>query len=80
MIRLALTHHGDGSLTVKIGRRATRLRTHGEAEAFMAGFKAAHLEIASRIAPILEVKDSHSQRSPAFEHRRWRRHAARRKW
>lgn len=58
MISLALKHHGDGSLTVKIGRKSTHLRTNGEAQAFMAGVKAAHIEIAARIAPLLEIKDS----------------------
>lgn len=57
MIRLQLEHLPNGSVSIKIGRKVTILRTSGEADAFIAGFKAAHLELAAQIEPILKIKD-----------------------
>ena len=57
MIRYAFTKHPDGSTSIKIGRKTTYLRTGGEADAFIAGFKTAHLKLSEAIEPFLKIKD-----------------------
>lgn len=64
MIRLSIEYPSSGVVKIKIGRKTTILKTHGEADAFIAGFKAAHLELAAQIDPILKIKDDASGSIP----------------
>ncbi len=57
MIRVEKRDRSDGSIAIKIGRTTTELRTAKEADAFIAGVKIAHLNLAREIMPLLEIKD-----------------------
>jgi uncharacterized cupin superfamily protein len=57
VISVKHTVRKDGSHTIKIGRAAYVLRTRGEADAFLAGVKIAHVNLTAKILPILQVKD-----------------------
>lgn len=58
MLRYSMTRRPDGSIVIKVGRKSTVLSTSGEADAFIAGFKTAHIKLSEAIAPFLELKDS----------------------
>lgn len=58
MIRYSMTTRPDGSVAIKIGRNVTTLGTSREADAFVAGFKVAHLKLSEAIAPFLEIADA----------------------
>ncbi len=58
MISYSMTSRANGSIVIKVGRKTTVLSTSGEADAFIAGFKTAHLKLSEAIAPFLEIKDS----------------------
>ena len=47
----------NGSIRIKIGRRVTVLKTSDEAQAFIAGYKIAQMQIARKIAGLLKVTD-----------------------
>jgi len=47
----------DGTIAIKVGRTTTVLKTASEADAFMAGVKTAHIQLANEILPILKIKD-----------------------
>lgn len=58
MLRYSQTSRSDGGITIQIGRTKTELRTSAEAEAFISGFKLAHIKLTEAIMPLLNVKDS----------------------
>jgi len=58
MIKTDLIYHDNGTITVQIGRKKIPLRNSGEAEAFIAGFKLAHIKLSEAITPLLEIKDA----------------------
>ncbi len=56
MIRVA-THKTPDGFHIKIGRRSYHVRTSDEADAFMAGVKIAHAQLAAQIEPLLKLSD-----------------------
>ena len=54
---ISKTINSNGTIRIKNGRRSTLIQTSGEAEAFIAGYKIAQVEIGNRIAELLKVKD-----------------------
>ena len=54
---ISKTVNSNGTIRIKIGRRSTLIQTNAEAEAFIAGYKIAQVEIGHRIADLLKVKD-----------------------
>lgn len=59
MINVRQWTNDNGSISIKLGRsKAVVLQTAGEADAFLAGVKLAHIELTNKIAPILKLKDT----------------------
>lgn len=48
----------DGSIKIMIGRATHIVRTDGEADAFMAGYKLAHVAVSNSIRKTLEINDA----------------------
>jgi predicted alpha/beta-hydrolase family hydrolase len=54
----------DGAHVIKIGMTTTVLKTSGEADAFLAGVKVAHLQLAAQITPLLNVRQTEHDLEP----------------